>query len=57
MMTKKPSDRLPTLNSNELTEVWGGANRQAALAERERIEDMQRPFARRRDGFDRVIKG
>lgn len=57
MMSKKPSDRLPTLNSNELTEVWGGANRQAALAERERIEDMQRPFARRRDGFDRVIKG
>ncbi len=61
MLTKKPSDTLPSLTSDELTDVWGGANRQAALAERERIEEMQRPFVRRPDRlfdrFDRVLKG
>lgn len=55
MSNKKPSDTLPTLTSDELTEVWGGANRQAAVAERERIEAMQRPFVRR-DGLERALE-
>jgi hypothetical protein len=58
MNLKKPTDTLPALTSDELTEVWGGANRQAALAERERIEEMQRRFVRTpSDGFARGLKG
>jgi hypothetical protein len=57
MTNKKLTDTLPTLDSEQLTDVWGGANRQAALAERERIKDMKRPFVRSAPGFDRVLKG
>ena len=58
MNNKKPTDNLPGLTSDQLTEVWGGANRQAAIAERERIEEMQRRFARPDgSGFARALKG
>jgi hypothetical protein len=57
MTNKKSTDTLPSLNSDQLTDVWGGANRQAAIAERERIKDMKRPFVRSAPGLDRVVKG
>ena len=58
-MTNKKNETLPTLTADQLTEVWGGANRQAAIAERERIEEMQRHLDRGRpDRFDRrALKG
>ena len=57
MNPKKPTETLPALTADELTEVWGGANRQAAQAERARIEDMQRRFVRtRNDEYSRLIK-
>ena len=57
MDIKKPTDKLPGLTADELTEVWGGANHQAALAERERIADMQRRFVQTTgDSFARVLK-
>ncbi|HWE31016.1 MAG TPA: hypothetical protein VHB97_23575 [Polyangia bacterium] len=58
MKNNKPTDQLPGLTADQLTEVWGGANRQAALAERERIEEMQRRFVRTEaGGFARALKG
>jgi hypothetical protein len=57
MTNKKLTDALPSLSSDQLNDVWGGANRQAAIAERERIKEMKRPFVRSAPSFDRVLKG
>jgi hypothetical protein len=57
MLNKKLTDTLPSLSNDTLTDVWGGANRQAAIAERERIKEMKRPFVRTNPGLDRVVKG
>lgn len=53
MTTKKRFDILPALSNDQLSEVWGGANRQAAVADRQRIEEMQRTFNRRNDAYSR----
>jgi hypothetical protein len=57
MTNKKLTDTLPSLSTDQLSDVWGGVNRQAAVAERERIKEMQRPFVRNVPTLDRGLKG
>jgi hypothetical protein len=52
MASKKLIDALPELTNDQLVDVWGGANRQHAMAERERIAEMQR-LRPRVDGWNR----
>ncbi len=48
-------DKLPTLTPDQLSQVWGGVNGKAVLAERQEIDEMALRPARPVDGWGRVV--